>query len=84
MGKIKKGIIKMEKNKTTYIGIGFCDVLAIAFIILKLLNIITWSWIWVLAPLWFPIALILGIFIIAVIITLIRDKIKEVKDGKNL
>ena len=48
----------MEKNKTTYIGIGFCGVLAIAFIILKLLNIITWSWIWVLAPLWFPIVLI--------------------------
>ena len=49
MGKIKEKIIKMEKNKTTYIGIGFCGVLAIAFIILKLLNIITWSWIWVLA-----------------------------------
>lgn len=74
----------MEKNKTTYIGIGFCDVLTIAFIILKLLNIITWSWIWVLAPIWLPVALILGVFVIVVIITLVKDKIKEVKHGKNL
>ena len=75
---------KTEKNKTTYIGIGFCDVLAIAFIILKLLNIITWSWIWVLSPIWLPVALILGVFVIVVIITLIKDKIKKVKHGKNL
>ncbi len=74
----------MDKNKTTYVGIDFCGLLTIVFIALKLLNIITWSWIWVLAPLWFPIAFILGIFIIVVIIILIKDKIKEIKDGKNL
>lgn len=74
----------MDKNKTTYVGIDFCGLLTIVFIALKLLNIITWSWIWVLAPLWFPIAFILGIFIIVVIVILIRDKIKEIKNGKNL
>ena len=32
-------------------GIGFCGLLAIAFIVLKLTGFIDWSWLWVLAPL---------------------------------
>lgn len=39
-------------------GIGFFGLLAIVFIVLKLCNVIDWSWVWVLAPLWAPIALI--------------------------
>jgi hypothetical protein len=35
-------------------GIGFCGLLAIVFITLKLLDKIDWSWWWVLAPLWIP------------------------------
>ena len=45
-------------------GIGFCGILTIVFIVLKLLGKITWSWIWVLSPLWIPIVLIIAIFII--------------------
>lgn len=33
-------------------GLGFTSVLGIIFIVLKLLGVITWSWIWVLAPFW--------------------------------
>ena len=33
-------------------GIGFVGLLTIVFITLKLLGKITWSWIWVLSPLW--------------------------------
>ena len=36
---------------------GFTTLLAIAFIVLKLCNVITWSWLWVLSPLWIPIAI---------------------------
>lgn len=43
-----------NNNSTTSAGIGFCGLLTIAFIVLKLLNIITWSWLWVLAPIWIP------------------------------
>lgn len=28
------------------------DVLAIVFIVLKLLKVITWSWLWILSPIW--------------------------------
>ena len=36
-------------------GIGFFGLLALIFIVLKLLGVITWSWIWVLAPIWIPV-----------------------------
>lgn len=49
-------------------GITFCGLLAIAFIVLKLIGVIHWSWVWVLAPLWIPIVLIV---IIALIILMI-------------
>ena len=37
----------------------FPTLLTIAFIVLKLCNVITWSWLWVLAPLWIPTVIIL-------------------------
>lgn len=51
-----------ESNKqTTYSGggIGFGGLLAIVFITLKLCGVISWSWLWVLSPLWIPLALAL-------------------------
>lgn len=38
-------------------GIGFCGLLAIVFITLKLMGYIAWSWVWVLAPIWIPLAI---------------------------
>lgn len=39
-----------DKNNSTTGGIGFFELLTIVFIVLKLTNVITWSWVWVLAP----------------------------------
>lgn len=39
-----------NRNNTTAGGIGFCGILAVAFIVLKLTGVINWSWLWVLAP----------------------------------
>lgn len=41
-------------------GIGFCEILTIAFIVLKLTHYIDWSWWWILSPLWIPIIVILA------------------------
>lgn len=49
-------------------GIGFVGLLTITFIVLKLLNVIKWSWLWVLAPIWIYAAFIVVIIIIAAII----------------
>jgi len=45
-------------------GIGFIGLLTILFIGLKLTNYINWSWWWVLAPLWAPLALVAGLLAI--------------------
>lgn len=45
-------------------GIGFCGLLTILFVGLKLGHVISWSWCWVLAPLWLP--LVLAIVLLAV------------------
>lgn len=44
---------------------GFLPILAILFIGLKLGGVITWSWLWVLSPLWIPaaIAILLWLFL---------------------
>lgn len=33
-------------------GVGFFGLLTVVLIVLKLLGKISWSWIWVLSPLW--------------------------------
>ena len=43
-------------------GIDFVDALAIAFIVLKLCDVIDWGWMWVLAPIWIP--AIIGLLIL--------------------
>ena len=46
----------------------FPTLLTIAFIVLKLCNVITWSWLWVLAPLWIPTAIaILGLLFVFIL-----------------
>ncbi|TCI26735.1 hypothetical protein EVJ32_05000 [Exiguobacterium sp. SH5S4] len=56
-----------NNTKTIKIGCGsFCIPLAILFIILKVENVIEWSWVWVLSPLWIPWA----VFALAAIFTL--------------
>lgn len=58
-------------KEITYSGVGFCDLLCIVFIVLKLLGIITWSWLWVLCPIWIPAIFIIIIVIIGAIISTI-------------
>lgn len=56
---------KNIKNSTTVVSMPFCSLLSIAFIVLKLCNVINWSWWWVLSPLWIPIA---AFFVLALIL----------------
>lgn len=53
----------MSDNKeVTVKTIGFPALLLLSFIILKLCNVITWSWWWVLSPVWLPIAISVVVF----------------------
>lgn len=51
-----------EKNLTVRTGVGFTGLLTIVFIVLKLLGVISWSWLWVLSPIWISLAVSLVIF----------------------
>lgn len=48
-------------------GIGFCGLLAIVFIVLKLVGVIKWSWLWVLSPLWLPTAIVILVILLIAI-----------------
>lgn len=46
-------------------GVGVAGLLGVAFVVLKLCNVIDWSWWWVLSPFWIPLAL-LGVTVAAI------------------
>jgi hypothetical protein len=53
----------MSETRTNT-GIGFSGLLTILFIGLKLTNVITWSWWWVLSPLWINAAIVMLVLLI--------------------
>lgn len=58
----------MEDNKAPIscgTGPGFFGSLTIAFIVLRLCRVIAWPWIWVLAPIWIPLAIVAIVCFIA-------------------
>lgn len=61
-------------NNNTNTGIGFCELLAVVFIVLKLTGVITWSWGWVLAPIWIPLAILAVVIIIFLIAAIVNKK----------
>ena len=54
-------------------GIGLDTILFVVFLILKLTGYIDWSWWWVTAPLWIPVAIGLVVIVIYVIILGIKE-----------
>ena len=64
-----------DNNKTTSSGIGLGGVIFIVFLILKLAGIgqvANWSWWWVTSPLWIPAAIVVGLGLLVLIITVIK------------
>jgi phosphoglycerol transferase MdoB-like AlkP superfamily enzyme len=83
----------MSKTSTSSSSswIGFCGLLTVAFIVLKLTHVIAWSWWWVLCPMWIGVAFVLAIlaFVLAVaVLVSASDKPKkqtfEPRAGKTL
>ncbi len=64
----------MSNTTTSSGGIGFAGLLTVLFIGLKLTGFITWSWLWVLSPLWISLALGLVILLIGIILYMIFSK----------
>lgn len=66
-------------NKNSAAGVTFLDLLTIVFIILKLTKVISWSWWWVLSPIWIPFSILL----IVACFLIIKAAIEDYKDRKK-
>ena len=57
-----------DNNSGASSGIGFCGLLTIVFIVLKICGVISWSWVWVLSPLWISFSLVVIIIAITLLV----------------
>ena len=64
----------MSDTQTTSSGIGFTGLLTIVFIVLKLTNYITWSWWWVLSPIWISLGITIFILLIILVIFIFVER----------
>lgn len=65
------------KNKNSGISYSsiFAIMLTVAFVVLKLCKVISWSWWWVVSPLWIEFAIaIVTVIVVAIIYATITHK----------
>jgi hypothetical protein len=72
VGTVQKQI--MSSSSSSSGGIGFTGLLTILFIGLKLTGFITWSWWWVLSPIWISILFVIGLLLASAVFYLISNK----------
>lgn len=56
------------------INTSFVMALTVVFVVLKIMNVIAWSWWWVLSPLWISAVVVLVIGVIALVSIWVEDK----------
>lgn len=61
----------MNENKGNASGVGFAGLLTIVFIVLKLTNVINWSWFWVLSPIWISCIVVFAVIVAVILIKLL-------------
>jgi hypothetical protein len=62
---LNKKIMKFKKTASSGTSSGI--LLFLVFLILKLMNVIDWSWWWVTCPLWIGVALVLLFILLSVL-----------------
>lgn len=72
-----------EKNVSSSGGVGVAGLLLVAFVVMKLAGIgavATWSWVWVLSPIWVSLSVVLTfvaiLFTIAGIATVLSKRLR--------
>ena len=69
-----------DKSDSTSGGIGLTGLLFVLFLGLKLGHVIDWSWWWVFAPLWMPLALVLVIYVFALLFVALVWGVGAIRD----
>lgn len=64
----------MKEKKYSSGGMGLLGVLLVVFVVLKLVDVISWSWWVVLIPLWINLALIIIALLVVIAVSVVtRD-----------
>ncbi len=58
-------------------SVGFIGLLTVAFVVLRLIGVIAWSWWWVLSPLWISAALVAVILLFVLSVALVAALRKD-------
>ena len=66
-----------KKNDYIIASNSVLDILLVVFIVLKVTGNITWSWWWVLSPIWIPLAALFAVFTIALLVGVIRNAVSK-------
>ena len=68
----------MAKRETTEIGgLGFVEALTLLFIGLKFTGYITWTWLWVLRPLWITVSVCAVLAGLALLLEYVQGVLRE-------
>lgn len=66
------------ENKNTTSTMSFGTVLTLIFITLKLCGVITWSWVWVLCPVWIGLIIIALLVVTLIIVKTVKQKKEKI------
>jgi hypothetical protein len=69
----------MKNNNSGSAGLGTSGVLTLIFLVLKLIDVIDWSWWWVFSPLLIESGLAIAILVVVGIVRLIGQRRKKRK-----
>lgn len=62
-----------DKRSSAGGGIGAGGLLGVAFVVLKLCGVIGWSWWWVTAPFWAPLAVFAAAILVYIAVLAVRE-----------
>jgi hypothetical protein len=65
-GRKEESLMSDVSSSTNSGGVGFTGLLTIVFIVLKLTGVISWSWWWVLSPVWITALLVVAVLLVVV------------------
>jgi len=63
-----------KKNPSPATGLSLPAVVFVVFLILKLTNLVKWSWWWITSPLWIVVALVVVLVVISFCVIAFRAK----------
>lgn len=68
-----------NNNNASRCGLSLASVLTVVFVVLKLVGVIDWKWIWVLAPLWIDVLLTI-LVLVCIVAYYAYDEYKDAKE----